>query len=63
MSKSFVVVGGGITGVTTAYCLAKKGFNVTLIEKNRYPGMETSYANGGEGGIRISKIIVKKSIG
>ena len=48
MSKSFVVVGGGITGVTTAYCLAKKGFNVTLIEKNRYPGMETSYANGGQ---------------
>jgi D-amino-acid dehydrogenase len=48
MSKSIVVVGGGITGVTTAYSLAKSGFHVTLIEKNRYPGMETSYANGGQ---------------
>jgi D-amino-acid dehydrogenase len=43
MSKSFVVVGGGITGVTTAYSLAKSGFDVTLIEKNRYPGMATGW--------------------
>ncbi len=33
MSKSFVVVGGGITGVTSVYSLAKSGFNVTLVEK------------------------------
>jgi D-amino-acid dehydrogenase len=43
-----VVVGGGITGVTSAYALAQQGLQVTLIEKNRYPGMETSYANGGQ---------------
>lgn len=46
--KSFVVIGGGITGVTTAYVLAKRGFNVTLIERHRYAGMETSFANGGQ---------------
>jgi D-amino-acid dehydrogenase len=46
--KSIAVVGGGITGVTTAYALAKRGFNVTLFEKNRYAAMETSFANGGQ---------------
>ncbi len=46
--KSVAVVGGGITGVTTAYALAKRGFAVTLFEKNRYAAMETSFANGGQ---------------
>jgi D-amino-acid dehydrogenase len=48
MKKHMVVIGGGITGVTSAYALVQQGFEVTLIEKNRYPGMETSYANGGQ---------------
>ncbi len=43
-----IVIGGGITGVTSAYTLAQQGHQVTLIEKNRYAGMETSYANGGQ---------------
>jgi D-amino-acid dehydrogenase len=47
-AKSIAVVGGGITGVTTAYALAKRGFKVTLFEKNRYAAMETSFANGGQ---------------
>lgn len=46
--KSIAVIGGGITGVTTAYALAKRGFTVTLFEKNRYAAMETSFANGGQ---------------
>jgi D-amino-acid dehydrogenase len=46
--KSIAVIGGGITGVTTAYALAKRGFAVTLFEKNRYSAMETSFANGGQ---------------
>ena len=33
---------------SSAYTLAKAGYRVTLIEKNRYAGMETSYANGGQ---------------
>jgi D-amino-acid dehydrogenase len=44
----FAVIGGGITGVTSAYALAKQGHRVTLIEKQRYPGMVTSFANGGQ---------------
>ena len=46
--KKIAVIGGGITGVTTAYALAKRGFCVTLFEKHRYAAMETSFANGGQ---------------
>ncbi|SFU71866.1 D-amino acid dehydrogenase [Pseudoduganella namucuonensis] len=46
--KTIAVVGAGITGVTTAYALSKRGFDVTLYERHRYPAMETSYANGGQ---------------
>ena len=42
------VIGAGITGVTSAYYLSKKGLKVDLIESRRYPGMATSYANGGQ---------------
>lgn len=48
MQKTVAVIGGGITGITTAYSLAKRGFAVTLIEKHRYAAMETSFANGGQ---------------
>jgi D-amino-acid dehydrogenase len=46
--KTIAVIGGGITGVTTAYALALRGFQVTLLEKHRYSAMETSFANGGQ---------------
>lgn len=46
--RTIAVIGGGITGVTTAYALAKRGFSVTLLEKHRYAAMETSFANGGQ---------------
>ena len=46
--KTIAVIGGGITGVTTAYALARRGFAVTLLEKHRYAAMETSFANGGQ---------------
>jgi D-amino-acid dehydrogenase len=48
MMKTIAVIGGGITGVTTAYALAKRGFAVTLFERHRYAAMETSFANGGQ---------------
>ena len=42
------VVGAGITGITTAYNLAKAGYDVTIFDQRRYPAMATSYANGGQ---------------
>jgi len=46
--KTIAIIGGGITGVTTAYALARRGFAVTLLERHRYAAMETSFANGGQ---------------
>lgn len=46
--KTIAVIGGGVTGITTAYALAKRGFAVTVFERHRYPAMETSFANGGQ---------------
>ncbi|MES1925360.1 D-amino acid dehydrogenase [Salinisphaera sp. T31B1] len=46
--KHIAVIGGGISGVTTAYALVARGFDVTVFERNRYSAMETSYANGGQ---------------
>jgi len=42
------VIGAGITGVTTAYTLARRGCRVTLFDAHPYAAMETSFANGGQ---------------
>ncbi|ABE36309.1 ketopantoate reductase PanE/ApbA family protein [Paraburkholderia xenovorans LB400] len=42
------VIGAGITGVTSAYTLARAGYDVTVVDRCRYPAMDTSFANGGQ---------------
>jgi D-amino-acid dehydrogenase len=42
------IIGAGITGVTTAYALLDRGCTVSVVDRNRYAAMETSYANGGQ---------------
>lgn len=42
------IIGAGITGVTTAYALARRGYSVTVVDRQRYAAMETSFANGGQ---------------
>ncbi|PAP96452.1 D-amino acid dehydrogenase [Mesorhizobium wenxiniae] len=42
------VLGGGVIGVTTAYYLAEAGHEVTVIDRQKGPALETSFANAGE---------------
>src|SRR6266567_2490595 len=43
-----LVLGGGVIGVTTAYYLAKAGHEVTVVDRQPEPALETSFANAGE---------------
>ncbi len=43
-----LVLGAGVVGVTAAYYLARAGHQVTVVERRAGPGLETSFANGGQ---------------
>ncbi|MDR1743905.1 MAG: protoporphyrinogen oxidase [Dysgonamonadaceae bacterium] len=38
MEKDFLIIGAGLTGLTTAFALKQKGFSVAVLEKNDYVG-------------------------
>ena len=42
-----LVLGAGVIGVTTAYYLRRQGAEVTVVDRQPAPGLETSFANGG----------------
>jgi len=43
-----LVLGSGVIGVTSAYYLAQAGHEVTVIDRQPKPALETSFANAGE---------------
>lgn len=43
-----VVLGAGVIGVTTAWYLTEAGHQVTVIDRQPEPALETSFANGGQ---------------
>jgi D-amino-acid dehydrogenase len=43
-----MVLGAGITGITTAWFLRRAGFKVSVIDRQDAAGQETSFANGGQ---------------
>ena len=43
-----VVLGAGVIGVTSAWYLAQAGHEVTVIDRQSGPALETSFANAGE---------------
>lgn len=43
-----LVLGAGVIGTTTAWYLARAGHDVVVVDRQPGPGLETSYANGGQ---------------
>ncbi len=43
-----IVLGAGVIGITTAYYLASAGVEVTVLDRQPGPALETSYANAGQ---------------
>lgn len=43
-----LVIGAGLAGVTSAWYLNQAGHSVTVVDRRAGPGMETSFANGGQ---------------
>ena len=43
-----LVIGAGLAGVTSAWYLAQAGCKVTVVDRQPGPGLETSFANGGQ---------------
>ena len=43
-----IVLGAGVTGITTAWFLRQAGHEVTVVDRQPGAGLETSYANGGQ---------------
>lgn len=43
-----VILGAGVVGTTSAYYLARAGHDVTVLDRQAGPGLETSFANAGQ---------------
>ena len=43
-----LVLGSGVIGTVSAYYLARQGFEVTVVDRQPAPAMETSFANAGQ---------------
>jgi D-amino-acid dehydrogenase len=43
-----LVLGAGVVGVTSAYYLARDGHEVTVVDRQSGPALETSFANAGQ---------------
>ncbi len=43
-----LVLGSGVIGTTSAWYLARAGFEVTVVDRQPGPALETSYANAGQ---------------
>ena len=59
--RSVVIVGAGLSGLTCAVRLARKGFKVTVVEKNTYPGGLLASARVGKEYLELMPHHLRKS--
>ena len=43
-----IVLGAGVVGIASAWYLRQSGHDVTVVDRQFVPGLETSFANGGQ---------------
>lgn len=48
MGRSAIIIGAGVVGVASAYALARRGWEVTIVDRQCGPAMETSHSNGAQ---------------
>ncbi|HHH3115041.1 TPA: FAD-dependent oxidoreductase, partial [Citrobacter freundii] len=48
MAMRVVILGSGVVGVTSAWYLSQAGHDVTVIDREPGPALETSAANAGQ---------------
>jgi len=48
MAMKVLILGSGVIGVTTAWYLAQRGAQVTVVDRQPGPALEASYANAGQ---------------
>jgi heterodisulfide reductase subunit A-like polyferredoxin len=48
MKMRVMVLGSGVIGTTSAYYLARAGFEVVVVDRQPAAAMETSFANAGQ---------------
>lgn len=41
-----LIIGSGLLGITSAYFLSRRGWEITVLDRRDGPGQETSFANG-----------------
>jgi D-amino-acid dehydrogenase len=63
-----IVLGAGVIGMSSAWYLAQDGHQVTVVDRQQGPGLETSFANAGEispsyAAPWASPSVIKKAIG
>ena len=46
--RTVIVIGAGVVGMATAYCLARAGMAVTIVDRAAEPGSGASHANGAQ---------------
>lgn len=54
--KKVAVIGSGISGIMAAYFLAKRDYDITVFDTERYPAMKCSFANGGQLSVSNSEV-------